>query len=265
MASLSRKDKHGLVLIGAVLAALLALFAVNYQLSNKPKADERNCIVPVTDKTVILIDRSDDTPTQTLDEIVARIKDYVATRAAQNELISIFEITPTSRTRLSPVFSSCLPQKDGNDLYQNRRAIQKFFEERFEAPLDAALAKPPSRSNTSPISEVITDLAASEHLNAAHSRLMVFSDLMQNSDNTSLYGCTSSSDAIAHFRQKRAGAIERPTFKNTSVELHVIPREGIGEATVACRNGFWAWFFGDNEGDGAGLELKPLPGGARVK
>jgi hypothetical protein len=264
MAALSKKDRHGLMLIATVLALVAVLLTFNWRLSDKPKPDQRNCLTPIERKTVIVVDRSDDTPTQTVREIVARVKRFALERAQENELISLFEISGASRTALNPVFSACLPQKDGNDLFENRRHIQRYFEEHFATPLDAALARPPALSESSPISEAIIDLSASEYLDAPSNRLLVFSDLIQNSDNTSLYGCTSARQAIAQFREHRAGAIERPKFENTTVELNIIPREGIGPATVACRDGFWAWFFGDNEGAESELDTKMLPGGAKV-
>jgi hypothetical protein len=158
-----------------------------------------------------------------------------------------------------------VPQRDGSDLTENRRKIQRQFAERFTKPLDAALAGTPAKSDSSPISEAVSDLSASEFLGAPTNRLIIFSDMLQNSDNASLYGCTSAKAAIVDFRSHRAGAIERPTFQNTAVELHVIPREGIGAETVKCRDGFWAWFFGNDDGADAGLTMKMLPGGARIQ
>jgi hypothetical protein len=263
--SLSKKDRQGLMLIAGVIALVVIAFAFSYYRSNEPKLDERSCPADIARSTAIVIDRSDDTPAQTLDEIVARTKRFVAEQVQQGELVSLFEISGSSRTSLEPVFSACVPQRDGNDLYENRRKIQRLFAERFAKPLNAALAAKPVKSETSPISEAITDLSASQYLTAPANRLIIFSDLMQNSANVSLYGCTSAKSAIGEFRAHRSGAIERPTFRNTAVELNLIPREGIGPNTVACREGFWAWFFGDDDGPEASLTSRMLPGGARVQ
>lgn len=264
MAALSKKDKQGLLLLVVVALGFGAMFALNMRLSAKPELDERGCAEPIDRKTVVIIDRSDDTPTQTVQEMVSRVKRYVADQAHENELISLFEISGVSQRELEPIFSACLPKRDGNDLYENRRKIRKTFEQRFEKPLDAALTRAPAKSEVSPISEAISDVSASSFLDARSNRLMIFSDLLQHSDNGSLYNCVASGDAVRDFRAHRAGAIERPSFKNTSVELHMIPREGIGRATVSCRDGFWAWFFGDNEGAEASLVTRMLPGGAKT-
>jgi hypothetical protein len=265
MAAFSKKDQQGFLLIAVVVALVGVAFAFSYQQSNKPKLDDRSCGANIARSTAIVIDRSDDTPSQTLDEIIARTKRFVTERAIQGELVSLFEISSDSRTALKPVFSACVPQRDGSDIYENRRKIQRLFSEDFAKPLEAALAAKPTRSKSSPISEAVIDLSASQYLGAPANRLIVFSDLLQNSDNASLYRCSSAKSAISDFRSHRAGAIERPSFRNTTVELHVIPREGIGRETVTCRDGFWAWFFGDNEGPEASLTTRMLPGGARIQ
>ncbi len=265
MSALSKKDQQGLMLIAGVIALVVAALAFGYHKSNAPKLDERSCPADIARSTAILIDRSDDTPAQTIDEIIARTKRFVTEQAQEGELVSLFELSAGSRTRLEPVFSACVPQRDGNDLYENRRKIQRVFGERFAKPLGAALTAKAVKSDTSPISEAITDLSASQYLGAPANRLIVFSDMMENSANVSLYGCTSAKSAVAGFRAHRSGAIERPTFRNTAIELHIIPREGIGPATVACRDGFWAWFFGDDSGPEAGLTSRMLPGGARIE
>ena len=75
------------------------------------KPDENtNCLSNIARKTVIVIDRSDDTPKQTVAEIAARIRNYVSSSAQENELVSIFEVTanayigvpPGQRSLLSP-------------------------------------------------------------------------------------------------------------------------------------------------------------------
>lgn len=264
MATLSTKDKQGLGLFAIVVAALVGAMAVNYSLSGREKPDDRNCLSDIARKTVIVIDRSDETPRQTVDEIAARISNYVSGSAQENELVAIYEVSEGARTELSPVFSACVPRKDGNDLYEHRASIKKFYEKRFAKPLADALNRPATTSDSSPVAEVLTDLSASDVMQSTNTRLMVFSDMMQNSSNASLYGCRDGRSAIAAYKRGRSGSIDRPGFRNTSVELHLVPREGLDPAAVQCRARFWTWFFGNNEGSGGGVEFRPLPGGAAV-
>lgn len=265
MTTLSRKDRIGYAVIAAVVLGFVGLIFLNYVLSNKGSTDERGCTGSVTYKTAILIDRSDETPLQTIDEIISRTLRAVEADVRENELISIFKITDSAQTSLKPVFVACKPKSDGNELYENRKTIQNKFRDEFLKPLKLALAEPANISESSPLAEVITDLSLSEYLDSEKARLIVFSDMMQNSNNLSLYACQSRQEAVAYFREQRAGALERPSFKNLQVILHVVPREGMARPTVQCRDGFWAWFLGDNEGNDAGVDQKYLPGGATIK
>lgn len=265
MVGLSEKDKRGLALIVGLVVFLLVIGGVALKLGGGPKPGEDNCINPVTNKTVVLIDRSDAVSDQTTTEIVNRVQAFVRDKTAVNELVSVFEVSDISTRSLKPLFSACKPKATGNRLIENTRRIAKRFAERFEKPLREALRRTGAVSSSSPISEAVIDLSLSEYMRGDRVNLLVFSDLMQNSRNATLYGCTTSRAAIEEFRRQRSGAQERPEFRNTAVTLHVIPREGLGESVVECRTGFWAWFFGNNAGDGAGLDTSYLPGGAALK
>ena len=265
MSELSKKDRQGLAIVGIVVVGFFALVAAFFVTSSKEKPDQRGCLASTTSKTAILIDRSDDTPIQTVDEIQSRIRKIVSDQVQQGELVSIFYITNDAQKALRPVFSACKPQASGNIIYEDERRIEKNFEQSFIEPLNAALAEQPAGSEISPIGEVLTDFLASDYLDGSSNRLAVFSDLMQNSDSLSLYGCSDSSAAIATYSNNRAGAITRPKLKNTDVTLHVIPRQELDASTVKCRDAFWMWFFGDNQGEIASVTPSYLPGGASVQ
>ncbi len=72
---------------------------------------------------------------------------------------------------------------------------------------------------------------------------------MQNSDS-----------AINFFKTSRQGSSQRPTFNNTVVELHIIPRPKMTELEVQCRDKFWLWFLGDMRGQDYGVQRLDLPG-----
>lgn len=265
MSRYTAKDRQGLAILGAVGIAFAGLLVFFLVATDKEALDDRLCPNPVMRKTAFLIDRSDDTPTQTTDEIRKRIIKIIDNDVQQGELVSIFYITDQIQSDLKPVFESCKPQSEGNELYESTRSIEKKFAELFRKPLEMALAKQPSGSGSSPIAETLTDFTASDYLDGQHNRLVVFSDLMQNSDALSLYNCSSKTTSIEQYRQRRAGAIERPELRNVEVSLNIIPREGIGSSTIKCRDGFWVWFFGNNAGENAELTTRYLPGGATIK
>ncbi len=253
-----------MALAGVVVIAFVGLFAAYFMLSNKEQLDERLCPRSIERKTVILVDLSDGTPAQTIDEIQSRISRLVQDEVQQGELVSVFYVTDAAQAALRPVFSACLPQSEANVIYENEREITKNFQEAFQRPLTEVLANQEIGSDVSPLAEVVTDFVASSYLDAGYNRLVIFSDLMQNSSALNLYGCSDRASAIATYRSARAGAIERPELRNTDVSLNIIPREGLGGRVAECRAGFWNWYFGDNTGQSAGTDVNYLPGGVSV-
>lgn len=261
MSQFTIKDRQGFVILGIVGAIFIGLFGFFAAASQKEVLDDRLCPKHVLRKTAFLIDRSDDTPTQTVDEIRKRIIETIDNDVQQGELVSIFYISDGIQRNLKSTFESCKPQSDGNPLYEGTRTIEKNYDDKFRKPLQQALTGQPTGAGSSPIAETLTDFTSSDYLDGEYNRLVVFSDLMQNSDALSLYGCSSKDTAIAGYRQRRAGAVERPDLKNVEVRLNVIPRQGLGSNTTKCRDGFWTWFFGNNTGDNARVETSDLPGG----
>jgi hypothetical protein len=105
---------------------------------------------------------------------------------------------------------------------------------------------------------------ASSVLRSERNTLLVFSDMLENTKRFSIYRCSSADAVVQGFRASRVGAMERPKFINTEVRLNIIPRLDQSRTTLACRDKLWVWFFGDNPGANAGLELDYLPGGPAV-
>jgi hypothetical protein len=259
---LSNKDKKGIVLIGCVLLALLGMVAAYVSAGNKPKSGPDLCVGTVTRNTVFLLDYSDEISEQTLDEIKARALAHVDQKVAVGEKITIFAVSELSRSSLRPVVSICKPAIDGSRLVEDVRQIKKRYQSQFIAPLNEALSTPPTRSKESPIAQALTDVSLSQYLRGEENSLLVFSDMLENTPRFSLYKCANPNQSIARYRESRVGAMERPVFKNTSVQLHLIPRENSARDMLQCRDRLWTWFFGDNEGARTQLEISYLPGGA---
>lgn len=265
MSGLSQKDKQGLAIVALVVVGFFALVTAFFVTSSREKPNELGCLSAIPAKTAILVDRSDNTPLQTVDEIRSRIRKIVVEDVREGELVSIFLVTNEAERALRPIFSACKPQESGNIIYEDERRIAENFERGFMQPLEAAVAEEPNRSEVSPVAEVLTDFHSSQYLDGEANRLVVFSDLMQNSENLSLYGCLDGPGAIETYSMNRAGAISRPKLRNTAVSLNIIPRQGLDARTVKCRDIFWLWFFGDNEGELASVTPSFLPGGATIQ
>lgn len=257
----TKRDKQGLLLLGGVTSVVLALVAFRGYLGGRPSPGADNCLGPPAASTVIIIDRSEETSVQTLNEIRARALSYVRDSVMVNERVSVFGVDDMAKHSLIPLVSLCRPQREGNRLIENVKTLEKRFHANFEAPLDRALAPTQSRSNESPLAQAMTDLSLSQYLRSKRNTLLVYSDMLENTTRFSLYRCTSPARVIDDFRRSRVGAMQRPKFRNTMVKLSVIPRLNVSQTTLECRDKLWLWFFGDNSGSHAGMEVDYLPGG----
>ena len=245
---LTAKDKKGIWLIVGVGLALGSLLVAGI-IFEPPEPGPDNCVGAPQASTVVVIDNSQSITEQTRREVSARILSFVRDSVQQNERVSLFRVSAISSDSLVPVFSRCRLQRDGNDLYEDARTMTRQFTERFQAPLEEAVSKLPSNSPSSPIAQAMIDISLSEYLGPSATRLVVFSDLLENTPAFSLYGCVDGDVAIKNFRESRRGAQERPKFRGTSVFLNVIPRVNLPtQTTSGCRDKFWMWFFGDNPG-----------------
>jgi hypothetical protein len=262
--TLSRqKATHVYFSIGFFVVAVMAYAAWSGQ-QEKPNP-ENNCFKHISGKMAILIDKTDIIPIQTQTEIQNRAWDAIQEHSKMGDLISVYEITQNSLQNLKPSFQMCRPKSgdDASELTENVKNIDKKFKEQFEKPLLNILSGNTGQAQNSPIAEAINDINLSKNLrDAEYGRILLFSDLMQHSSNVSTYGCKSPDDAISHFKQSRQGSSQRPTFNNTIVELHIIPRPKMSETEVACRDKFWLWFFGDMRGEPEKVRLirNDLPG-----
>lgn len=258
---LTRKDRMGLWLIGATLLVVIVIVGVKFRLDAAPKAQDDNCVGSPTANTVILLDYSDDVPLQTRHEISARAMAHIRERVVLNERVSVFTISALSKQQLAPVVSLCRPPVDGNRMVENPSMIRKRYLERFEKPLESAFEKVPIDSPESPIAQAIIDLSLSQYLRGSTNTLLVFSDMLENTQRFTILKCAPSSEVVKRFVSSRSGSKERPHFQNTYVQLNLIPRENQPEETLKCRNVLWPWFFGDNSGPNAKVDLDYLPGG----
>ena len=261
--SMSTKDKRGVALIvgaGAIVCALLGTYAF---VSRKPAADASGCVGTPERSTVVVLDHSETITDQTRGEIVARAVAYISDKAQTNERVTVFNISEASKKSLVPVFSRCKPSRSGSRLVTDVRSLERNYQQKFMVPLRQALNAVPQNSKESPIAQALIDITLTEFLRSPHNSLLVFSDMLENAPpRYSMYSasCVEQGQTVAQFKASRRGAVERPRFHDTYVELNIIPRTDVARTTLRCRDQLWPWFFGDNEGSRAGLNVDYLPG-----
>ena len=248
------------MLLAGVGAALLAFFIWKATNDNKTPPTSDNCVGQIQHSMVILVDHSEHATVQTHQEIIARALSRVK-QAQPNTLVTLFVVSRTSQEQLQPLFSACRPPEGGNPVVENVKVIRDRYERKFRLPLEKALSKRIEVSEASPLAQAITDISLTQFLRAEQNTLLVFSDMLENTKKFSLYQCATGHKAIQDFREVRRGAKERPQFKNTAIELNLIPRYDLPRTVLQCRDHFWNWFFGDNDGSNATFQVDFLPGG----
>ncbi len=258
---LSKKDKQGLWVIAGVFVALLSVFGVRLAQDAKPKPGSDFCVGDVTSNTVVLIDHTERISDQTRDTIVDRTIAHLTKHVKENERVSVFTISDDSKKSLRPIVSLCRPPSDGNRMVEDVQGIRKRFQKDFERPIKEALQVSPSNTKESPIAQAITDISLSQYLRGKSNSLLIYSDMLENTKQFSLYKCQSANDVIPGYRASRRGAKERPDFTNTRVFLNLIPRLNQSPIILKCRDTLWPWFFGNNLGSDASLIVDYLPGG----
>lgn len=259
--ALSQKDRRGYTIIAGVVVVLAALLIASQQF--KPaKRDAMGCLSnEAPSSTVILLDQSEGVPIQTSQEIERRVLKFITKEVATDGRVSLYAVSDSSSNALMALYEGCKPPSSGNDITNSNKAIKARFESQFMGKVRSALKKKYKESATSPIAQAISDLSVSQDLRAPANNLIIFSDLMENSPALNIYDCSAGQGPIKTYRSNNAGAIERPSFGNVSVYIHMIPRRGLAQSTLQCRDRFWNWFLGNRPGQQAGFyPNNPLPG-----
>lgn len=242
-------------------AIVFVIIGITALLNKTPLQDTRGCRANIEGKTVFIVDQSESLSAQTKTEIHARVAKIIDGKVAVGDLVSVFSISDLSKQNLVPMFSYCKPESTATGPSQSQRHVTANYNKKFAKPLFTAIDSPVIGSTQSPIAQAMVDVSLSDYLkHPTRSRLVVFSDLFEYTDRFKLYACADAKTSVSMFRLSRGASVARPTFANTDVQLHIVPRPHIAAQVGKCRDAFWVWFFTDNEGPGAGFEHFYLPG-----
>lgn len=210
------------------------------------------CDPSIQAKTVIVLDHSEAVPAQTAEAIVERTWEFIEKNVREGELVSVFTLSQLSKKNLKATFSACKPRKTGNRSIESEKKVAKEFQEKFQKPLRNELAKPIASSDESPIAQALIDLSLDDkHFRSTDvTRLLIYSDMLENTPNFSFYKQLASKDCksfIQRFRDTRAGSVALPIFHNADVYINYIPRHNLSAQVFECRTLFWNWFFSNNQ------------------
>jgi hypothetical protein len=257
MTAIGTKDRQGYQMIGGSLLVVVIGIALTM------RSTTSTCTSAAARKSVMIFDQSEKVSLQTVDEILQRARSWVRDSVQVGELLSVYQVTGESDSSLRSVFSHCKPKRgtDANRWFENPSRIETRYQRLFASPLDSAINLQFPPSDRTPLAQSLIDISLTSQLrDASSASLLVFSDLLENDRGFSIYSCRSPQEVIPKFLATRTGMTGRPTFRNTRVKLHIIPRKGLTKLQVQCRDRLWTWFFGDSTGDLASLEVSYLPG-----
>lgn len=239
------------ILVVAAAVAGVAYFVTQV----KPQAYDPDtlCLLegPPPPHTAVVIDKTDEYDAEQAGRIAAlvrRAKDALAV----GERITVFELDARGQFDPRGDFALCNPGRGAqvNPLYQNPRFVEERYKELFEGPLEAALADlvEPKEAPASPIVEALARLAQTEAFgkDVAGRRILLVSDMLQNSDIFSVYGGRGALPAAMPAAADAAEAVRKrfgEALSGTSLEVRLIPREGFEDLQRGPLKAFYDAYF----------------------
>jgi hypothetical protein len=182
----------------AILASVLAglglagFFAAPSLLRGPPRDPQTLC--PKTGPvghTLILVDKSDPWSQVQAGRLKALVK-QIGETLPTDRLLSIYVFNDVFEPGFPALVSLCNPGRTVSELIGNPRREYVRWVEKFGRPLDEALAAltQPGKGNQSPIVEAIGDVVSrrENRVPAGESALVIVSDMLQNSNQFSVFG-----------------------------------------------------------------------------
>ncbi|MAK63382.1 MAG: hypothetical protein CMF75_01350 [Maricaulis sp.] len=231
---MSGRDAIGLFNLVIVAAILGAISYAAFVLKPAEYDSQTLCLADtVPPHRVVVIDKTDLYSPQQADSIAGLIlseRDALAV----GERLSLYELNESGELRNTNRFSLCNPGagEQVNPLYRNPERIQARYEALFAEPLDRALADlvTPKDAPSSPIIEALARLGLDPAFDrtAPGRRIVLVSDMLQNSDVFSVYGRRRAFEDRVPPVNEVARAI-RDTYgdslRGVQLEIRLIPRE----------------------------------------
>lgn len=212
------------------------------------------CDGPIDAELSVFVDLPRPVAASTGNEILARLSAQLDARHDGTRRINLFS---TAGQGATPLVSACSAPALFAGLL-GRQGLDAQLRTRIMAAVNRELAAP--RTTYGVLSQLLSDASASQYTRSPRNTIVVFSSMNEQTAGFSLRECKTVQGTILHYRAARAGGVERPAFKDTSVMLNVVPGLGMDRESVRCRDQFWNWYFGDLDGKHAGLSRDYLPG-----
>lgn len=251
---LAKERRKGLLQFGIAGAVIIAFGAFYFSaISGQRSLDpETLCPEEPASITVLLVDVTDpmNRPQQQdfLNQL-ARLKNSMP-RYGQ---LSVMRVDSTGSNLLAPVITRCSPgtAQDTDEIKGNPAKIQRQWESGFSKPLDRAFAGlvRANGASESPIMESVQSVALTEFQKAGREgiakRLVIASDLLQNTDAISFYDTVPASD---DFLRSDAFRRVRTDLRGVDVELWQLQRLDASTTQPRALSALWEAAIGEQGG-----------------
>lgn len=215
----------------AIVAAAFGIVGFAYWqavLSHKSLDEITLCPAEPSSVTVLLVDVTDPMNLPQRQDFLNQLDRLSASIPRYGKLI-ITKVDPVSDRLLKPVITRCNPgtAEDETEISGNPQRLTKLHREQFEAPLKTAYEKllTATGADRSPILESIQSVALTELQRSGDAglpkRLVVASDLLQNTDAASFYRGL---PHPAEFTASQAFSRVRTDLRGVDVELWMLQR-----------------------------------------
>ncbi|MDP4574096.1 hypothetical protein Q9K02_02940 [Qipengyuania sp. G39] len=235
-----------------VLIGTVGFFYIQSVLGNRTLDDETLCPSQIERFTAVLVDVTDpmNTPQRQdfrnqLDRLLGQIERY--------EKLIIVKVDPVGESLLVPVITRCNPGSgaDESEVDGNPKKLEKLHREGFIKPMEEAFdtLMEASSADRSPVMESVQSVALSEFqkagLEGVEKRLIVASDLLQNTDRVSFYkGLPDAAEFIGTQNFHRVST----DLSGVEVELWMLQRDDSSQTQPIALPTFWERIIGEQGG-----------------
>lgn len=248
-----KEQRQALINIALVVSAIAIVGWLFWSLQPEPYDETTLCAISdeLPPHTAVIVDKTDG---YTVEE-AGFIRDGIE-RARDKldigERFTLFELDERGEFNPRGELTLCNPGRGDqvNPLFNNPKLIQQRFDEKFEAPLQSELEDlvKPKEAPASPIMEAVARLSLTEAFSpeAPTRRLLIFSDMLQNSSLFTVYGGAGElpegmpgPEEVAERVRTRYGQ----GLNGVKIEIRLIPREGRADMQRGTMRAYWDEVF----------------------
>ncbi len=244
-----RQQRQAIINFAMVAAIIAGVIYIAYTVRPAPFDEDTLCLVSETlpPHTAIIIDKTDEY-SETQADLIAAVIRRTRERLEVGERITLFELDAKGQFDPRGELSMCNPGRGDqvNPLFRNPKQMEDRYEELFAKPMEVVLADlvVPKEAPNSPIMEALARLAQTEAFSdrAPRRRVVLISDMLQNSDVFSAYGGGGAMPENMPDWRDTADAITRKfgtSLNGVALEIRLIPRDRYVDLQRGALKEYW--------------------------